>query len=55
MIIFIIIWSAWFLSEILLNRLLRSGTADKKDQVKGSIRIIWIKIDAAAFIAEKNE
>jgi len=45
--IFIIIWSLWFVSEILLNRLLRSGTSDKKDQDKGTIRIIWITIGIA--------
>ena len=47
MLIFIIIWSLWFISEILLNRFLRSGNHDKKDQDKGSINIIWITIGIA--------
>ena len=47
MIIFITIWSIWFLSEILLNRILRSGDQDKKDQDKGTIRIICITIGFA--------
>jgi protein-S-isoprenylcysteine O-methyltransferase Ste14 len=47
MAIFIIVWSIWFISEILLNRLLRSGNVDKKDQDKGSMRIIWITIGVA--------
>ncbi|MCX6233343.1 MAG: isoprenylcysteine carboxylmethyltransferase family protein [Bacteroidetes bacterium] len=47
MVIFIIIWSVWLISEILLNRLLRSGNTDKKDQDKGSMRIIWITIGVA--------
>jgi protein-S-isoprenylcysteine O-methyltransferase Ste14 len=44
MIVFIIIWSVWFISEIMVNRLLRSGKNDKKNQDKGSIRFIWIMI-----------
>jgi protein-S-isoprenylcysteine O-methyltransferase Ste14 len=44
MIVFIVIWSVWFLSEIMVNRLLRSGKNDQKDQDKGSIRLIWIMI-----------
>jgi protein-S-isoprenylcysteine O-methyltransferase Ste14 len=47
MIVFIIIWSIWFLSEILLNRFLRSGKEADKNQDKGSIRIIWIVIGVA--------
>ena len=47
MTIFIIIWSIWFVSEVLLNRLLRSDDHDKKGQDKGSIRIIWITIGIA--------
>lgn len=41
---FIVIWTIWFASEIVLNRLLRSGTYGKNDQDKGSTRIIWITI-----------
>jgi len=47
MIIFISIWSIWFISEILVNRLLRSGKNDLKYQDKGSIKIIWITIGFA--------
>jgi protein-S-isoprenylcysteine O-methyltransferase Ste14 len=47
MMIFWIIWIIWFASEILLNRLMRSGSCDKKDQDKGSIRFIWIMIALA--------
>lgn len=44
MVIFYIIWSLWFLSEILLNRLFRSASYGKKGHDKGTIRIIWITI-----------
>jgi protein-S-isoprenylcysteine O-methyltransferase Ste14 len=44
MLIFIIIWSLWFISEIFLNRFLRSGNRDKKDQDKGTISMIWITV-----------
>jgi protein-S-isoprenylcysteine O-methyltransferase Ste14 len=47
MFIFIIIWSAWFLSEIILNKIFRSGRDDRKGADKGSIRIIWITIGLA--------
>jgi protein-S-isoprenylcysteine O-methyltransferase Ste14 len=47
MIHFIIVWSIWLISEILLNSLLRSGSNDKKNQDKGSIKIIWITITLA--------
>lgn len=45
--IFIITWSIWFLSEILLNRFIRSGNDDKKEQDKDSIRNIWIAISVS--------
>jgi protein-S-isoprenylcysteine O-methyltransferase Ste14 len=41
--IFIIIWTLWFVSEIILNRLFRSGAADKKLD-KGSLNILWVVI-----------
>jgi len=47
MILFIIIWSLWFISEVLLNRLFLSGNTDKSNQDKGSLRIIWITIGIA--------
>jgi len=42
--IFPIIWGCWLLSEILLNRLVRSKTPDSKKLDKNSLRIIWIAI-----------
>jgi protein-S-isoprenylcysteine O-methyltransferase Ste14 len=45
--IFIITWSIWFISEILLNRLFRSGKNDNKNLDKGTMRIIWITIGTA--------
>lgn len=47
MTIFIIIWSVWFLSEILINRLFRSNIHDKRNMDKGTIGIIWITIGVA--------
>jgi protein-S-isoprenylcysteine O-methyltransferase Ste14 len=47
MLIFIIVWSIWFISEILLNRFFRSGKNIKNDRDKGTIRIIWITIGIA--------
>jgi protein-S-isoprenylcysteine O-methyltransferase Ste14 len=47
MIIFWIVWIIWFTSEILLNRLMRSGSGDKKDQDKGSLKFVWIMIALA--------
>jgi protein-S-isoprenylcysteine O-methyltransferase Ste14 len=44
MIVFWIVWITWLVSEILLNRLMRSGANDKKGQDKGSIVFIWILI-----------
>ncbi|MCG2460501.1 isoprenylcysteine carboxylmethyltransferase family protein [Flavobacteriaceae bacterium F89] len=44
MIILKIVWVLWLLSEILLNRLLRSTTGDKKKKDKGSLWMIWITI-----------
>jgi len=46
MITFIIIWSIWFISELLLNIFFRSDN-NKDDQDKGSMRIIWITIAIA--------
>ena len=51
MIIFITVWSAWFISEIVLNRFFRSGLKDKKGEDKNSLRIIWITIGIANLAA----
>jgi len=45
--LFTVIWGVWFLSEIGLNLLLRSGKADSKDKDKGTIRLIWVSIGVA--------
>jgi protein-S-isoprenylcysteine O-methyltransferase Ste14 len=47
MITFIIIWSIWFISELLLNIFFRSAKNDKDGQDKGSMRSIWITIGIA--------
>lgn len=49
--VFIIVWSIWFISEILLNSLLRSGSGDKKGQDKGTKRFIWVTIAIANSLA----
>ena len=43
MITFIIIWSIWFISELLLNIFFHSAN-NIDDQDKGSMRIIWFTI-----------
>lgn len=40
---FIVVCSAWFISELIINKFFRSGTSDG-DQDKGTRRIIWITI-----------
>jgi len=47
MVIFIIVWSIWFISEIILNRFLRSGKNLYSNQDKKTIRIIWVTIGIA--------
>jgi protein-S-isoprenylcysteine O-methyltransferase Ste14 len=47
MILFIIVWSIWFISELVLNRFFRSGRDDKKGVDKNSLRLIWITIGIA--------
>lgn len=44
MLLFIIVWSVWPLSEVLLNLLVRSGKSDKKGEDKGTLRIIWMTL-----------
>lgn len=41
---FYIIWSAWFISEILINRIFISGNKTKQKKDKGTLAIIWITI-----------
>ena len=47
MMLFIVIWSIWLISEILLNRLFRSKKDDRQNLDLGSLRIIWITIGIA--------
>ena len=47
MLIFRIIWIAWCASEVLLNRLLHSGSNDRRGQDKGSLIFIWMMISLA--------
>ncbi|PSL43791.1 phospholipid methyltransferase [Chitinophaga niastensis] len=48
-----VIYLVWFLSEILLHRILRGGdAADKKKQDRGSLAFIWIVIIVFINIAE---
>lgn len=42
--LFTITYTIWFLSEILLNRLLRSKNTDRKYADKGTLPLIWIII-----------
>lgn len=45
--IFTIVWLIWCASEVLLNRLIRSGANDKKKQDRGSLIFIWLMIALA--------
>ena len=49
--LFTIIYLIWFLSETLLNRLLRSKSTDKQNADKNSLLIIWVTVVAAIFLA----
>ncbi|MGB4772888.1 MAG: isoprenylcysteine carboxylmethyltransferase family protein [Chitinophagaceae bacterium] len=41
---FYIVYGIWFLSEMLISRLLRSGADDQKGLDKRSLRVIWITV-----------
>ncbi|NOX66807.1 MAG: isoprenylcysteine carboxylmethyltransferase family protein [Chlorobi bacterium] len=49
--IFTITYGIWFLSEIIINRLLRSKETDKPNVDKGSIYLIWVIIFVSIFTA----
>ena len=51
MYIFVIIWICWLLSEIVLNRLLRSKTSASKNYDKSSLRFMWISIIVSISVA----
>lgn len=42
--VFAITYTIWLLSEIILNRTLRSKSTDKQNADKNSLRIIWITV-----------
>ena len=42
--VFEIIWISWLLSEIFLNRLVRSKSTNSKELDKNSLNLIWIAI-----------
>lgn len=46
-----IIYFIWFLSEVMLNRLLRSKKTDQQNEDKGSLTLIWIVIFVSIFSA----
>ena len=46
-----IIYGVWFLSEIVLNRLLRSKKTDQQNKDKGSLTLIWVVIFVSIFSA----
>ena len=48
--IFILTYFMWFLSELLLNRLLRSNHTDRQNADKSSLSLIWITIVVSVFI-----
>jgi protein-S-isoprenylcysteine O-methyltransferase Ste14 len=49
--VFYVIYIIWVSSEILINRLLLSGTADKKNLDDNTLRTIWITIAVATTLA----
>lgn len=44
MVLFIIIWGSWLLSEFLLNRFSRSHSPHAREWDKNSLRVMWITI-----------
>ena len=53
--LFLIVYAGWFLSEILLNRLLRSSATDQPNADRSSLLLIWmtliIAVTEAAYVA----
>jgi len=46
-----IIYGSWFLSEVILNRVLRSKKTDQQNKDKGSLALIWVVIFVSIFSA----
>ncbi len=57
--LFIIIYTVWLASEVLLNRLVRAKKTDKQGADKGSLTFIWltiaVSITAAVFVADWHQ
>jgi protein-S-isoprenylcysteine O-methyltransferase Ste14 len=51
MIIFYSVYSVWFMSELVLGRLRRSRTSDKRNVDKNTLLILWIVIIIAMFVS----
>ena len=49
--IFVVVYVLWFVTEVALNKLLRSKNTDKQHADKGSLSLIWMVIVATLFIA----
>ncbi|MFT4030783.1 MAG: isoprenylcysteine carboxylmethyltransferase family protein [Siphonobacter sp.] len=49
--LFILVYSSWFLSELLLNRLMHSKADDRQNTDQGSLSLIWITIMISISIA----
>ncbi|MCF6181646.1 isoprenylcysteine carboxylmethyltransferase family protein [Lutibacter sp.] len=49
--IFIIIYTVWFLSEVILSLLLRSKNKGSKNKDNGTLKILWVLILIAIFLA----
>ncbi|MGY3053635.1 protein-S-isoprenylcysteine O-methyltransferase Ste14 [Pedobacter sp. UYEF25] len=49
--VLIFVYIVWIFSEIYLNRMLRSGSSDKKNQDKNSLKMIWIVIAICITVA----
>jgi protein-S-isoprenylcysteine O-methyltransferase Ste14 len=49
--LFYIVYGLWFLSEVILNRVLRSGKEDQQASGKHSLTYLWVTIMAAVIIS----
>ncbi|MFD1470632.1 methyltransferase family protein [Hymenobacter caeli] len=56
--LFLLVYAGWFLSEILLNRLMRSSAADQPNADKHSLGLIWATLlganGLAVYLAEHS-
>lgn len=49
--LFIVVYGLWFLSEVFINRALRSKSTDKQGADKGSLSLIWTALIVAVTLA----